>query len=182
MEIILAIVVASAVIFFGALISIGNERQRRSLDQLREQVVLWAIQDLQIKRERYVHDVQVDNPTKWLSRIASKFHSSILDLQVVEIFDQPQTLLCDSKDGQWKVVFSLLSPSDVKKFKKSKHNRLNMFTNCHPLLSLPKDAICYELSTLNNSTLFDLEFQYVWRQIAGQDVEFAQRLWMHTYR
>ncbi len=51
MEIILAIVVAAAVIFFGALISMGNERQRRAIDGLREQVVLWAVQDLKIKRE-----------------------------------------------------------------------------------------------------------------------------------
>ena len=38
MEIILAIVVASAVIFFGALISMGNERQRKSIDNLRDQL------------------------------------------------------------------------------------------------------------------------------------------------
>lgn len=43
MEIILAIVVAAAVVFFGALISMGNERQRRAIDELREQVVMWAV-------------------------------------------------------------------------------------------------------------------------------------------
>lgn len=51
MEISLAIGVASAVIFFGALISMGNERQRRAIDGLREQVVLWAVKDLQTQRE-----------------------------------------------------------------------------------------------------------------------------------
>ena len=49
MEIMLAIVVALAVIFFGALISMGNERQRRAIDNLREQVVNWAQQDLLLK-------------------------------------------------------------------------------------------------------------------------------------
>lgn len=34
MEILLAIVVASAVIFFGALISMGNERQKTGIRQL----------------------------------------------------------------------------------------------------------------------------------------------------
>lgn len=181
MEILLAIVVASAVIFFGALISTGNERQRRALDQLREQAVLWAIQDLQLKRERYARDVTVDNPTKWLSSIASKFHSSNLDLQIMEFFDQPQALQCESKERQVKVVFSLISPSDVKKIKKAKHNRLDMFTGYHPLLSLPKDATCYELSALNNGTLFDLEFQVAWEQLTGQKVESTQRLWMYIY-
>jgi len=51
MEIILALVVAVAVIFFGALISAGNERQRKAIDGVREQIVLWAMQDLRIKRE-----------------------------------------------------------------------------------------------------------------------------------
>ncbi len=62
MEIILAIVVGVAVIFFGALISAGNERQRKAIDGLREQVVLWAIQDLRIKRENLACDVHVDDP------------------------------------------------------------------------------------------------------------------------
>ncbi len=59
MEIILAIVVAAAMIFFGALISIGNERQRKAIDALREQTELWAMQDLRIKRERLVREVRV---------------------------------------------------------------------------------------------------------------------------
>ena len=62
MEIILAIVVGVAVIFFGALISAGNERQRKAIDGLREQVVLWAMQDLRLKRERLARDVHVDDP------------------------------------------------------------------------------------------------------------------------
>jgi hypothetical protein len=52
MEITLAVVVAAAVIFFGALISTGNERQRKAIDGLREQVIMWAMQDLRIKREK----------------------------------------------------------------------------------------------------------------------------------
>ena len=60
MEIILAIVVGVAVIIFGALISMGNERQRKAIDSLREQVVLWAMQDLRIKREGLARDVHVE--------------------------------------------------------------------------------------------------------------------------
>jgi len=72
MEIILAIVVATAVIFFGALISMGNERQRRAIDDLREQTVLWAMQDLRIKREKLARDVRIDDPIGWLNRITVK--------------------------------------------------------------------------------------------------------------
>jgi hypothetical protein len=65
MEIILAIVVATAVIFFGALISAGNERQRKAIDNLREQTSLWAMQDLRIKRERLAREVHMNDPLGW---------------------------------------------------------------------------------------------------------------------
>lgn len=51
MEIILAIVVASAVIIFGALISMGNERQRKAIDIISEHLADWIRQDLKFKRE-----------------------------------------------------------------------------------------------------------------------------------
>src|SRR6266852_4297815 len=112
MEIILAIVVASAVIFFGALISIGNERQRKAIDGLREQVVLWAMQDLKIKREHLARTVQGADPLGWLNKTASKVFGYDLKLQVLEMFDEPQSLVCTSGDGSARVVFSPLSPTD----------------------------------------------------------------------
>lgn len=76
MEIILAIVVGAAVIFFGALISIGNERQRRAIDALREQTVLWAMQDLRIKRERLAREVRIDDPLARYVILKPAFKSS----------------------------------------------------------------------------------------------------------
>ena len=49
---IFAILVLGAVIFFGALLSIGNERQRKAIDGIREQASYWAEQDLRLKRAR----------------------------------------------------------------------------------------------------------------------------------
>lgn len=72
MEILLAIVVVSAVIFFGALISMGNERQKKAIDDLREQVSLWAMQDLRIKHEGHARDVRIDDPLGWLNTLATK--------------------------------------------------------------------------------------------------------------
>ena len=46
MELLLAVIVCASVIFFGVLISIGNVRQSRAIDNLREQITLWAIHDL----------------------------------------------------------------------------------------------------------------------------------------
>jgi hypothetical protein len=181
MEIFLAIVVASAVIFFGALISIGNDRQRKAIDQLREQTTLWAVQDLKLKRERLSRDVKVEDPQNWLNNIAFVICGHDLNLQVVESFAEPQTLSCISADGQCKILFTPLSPSDIRYIKKGKQNRLGKFAVSNPLLSLPKDVTSRELSPLNSGILFDLEMQLVWKELTGQKLESTSRFWMYEY-
>lgn len=179
MEIILAIVVAAAVIFFGALISVGNERQRQAIDGLREQVVLWAVQDLKIKREHLSRAVQVPDPVGWLNKAASKVYGCDLKLQVLEVFDEPQALLCSAGDGGARVIFSPLSPADLRRIKNGKQNRLSQFAGNQPLLFLPKNVAFHELSILNEGHLFDLELDLVWRALTGRSLELANRLWMY---
>ncbi len=181
MEILLAIVVASAVIFFGALISMGNERQRKSIDSLREQVVLWAVQDLKIKREHLAQNVQVTDPLGWLNKTASKVCGYDLKLQVLEMFEEPQSLICTSGDSSVKIIFSPLSPADIRRIKDGKQNRLSQFAECQPLLLLPRNVSVHELSVLNGGHLFDLELSLAWRALAGRDLEMATRLWMYEY-
>ncbi len=183
MEIILAIVVASAVIFFGALISMGNERQRKAIDLLREQVALWATQDLRIKRETLTQEVQVGNPLEWLIKNATKAYGNELRFQIDEIFDQPQALSCKTSNGQ-KIIFTILSPSVIKKIKHRKLSRLSQYSNPHPLLSLPRDhnVEIYELSILNNGILFDLEFPIVWNGITGQKINDIKSAWMYIIK
>ncbi len=181
MEIILAIVVASAVIFFGALISMGNERQRKAIDGLREQVVLWAVQDLKIKREHLTRTVQVPDPLGWLNKNASKICGYDLKLQILEMFEEPQSLICTSGDGSVKVVFSPLSPADLRRIKSGKQNRLSQFASHNPLLLLPKGANVLEMSVLNGGYLFDLELTLAWKALTGHNLELATRLWMYEY-
>jgi len=180
MEIILAIVVASAVIFFGALISIGNERQRKAIDGLREQVVNWAVQDLKIKREHLVQTVQVTDPLGWLNKAASKICGYDLKLQVLEMFEEPQSLICTSGDGSVRVVFSPLSPTDLRRIKSSRQNRLSQFTGHNPLLYLPKGVNVHELSVLNGGHLFDLELSLAWKALTGQTLDPVNSFWMYT--
>ena len=49
-DLFLAVVVIGAVIAFGALISVGNERQRQAIDALHQAYKQWAVQDLRLKR------------------------------------------------------------------------------------------------------------------------------------
>lgn len=179
MEILLAIVVAFAVIFFGALISIGNERQKKAIDGLREQVVLWAIQDLKIKREYLARTVQVPDPLGWLNKTASKIYGSDLNLDVLEMHEEPQALVCSSGDGSARFIFSPLSPADIRRIKRGKQNRLSQFVRQNPLLNLSKGVNVHELSVLNSGHLFDLELSLAWKALTGQDIGSVNSLWIY---
>ncbi len=179
MEIILAIVVASAVIFFGALISIGNERQKKAIDGLCEQVVLWAVQDLKIKREHLARDVHVPDPLGWLNKITAKISGLNLNEQAVEFFDTPQTLVCASTDGTNKVIFSPLSPTEIHKINRHKCSQLSRYSDRNPLLSMPRHVQVYELSVLNSGFLFDLELPLAWKSLTNHEIEQIERLWMY---
>lgn len=179
MEIILAIVVGLAVIFFGALISLGNERQRRAIDDLREQVVLWAMQDLRIKRERLTRDVHVDNPLDWLNKVAAKVCGYNLNLQVIEVVENPKVLICAAENSNVRVVFTPHSPSEIRGMKRARHNRLAQYADRNPLLSFPRDVTAFECSVLSNGFLFDLELPLAWSHLTHQEVDQMERIWMH---
>lgn len=179
MEIILAIVVGAAVIFFGALISAGNERQRKAIDGFREQVVLWAMQDLRIKRERFARDVRVDDPIGWLNKVASKVCGQDLSLQVIESVENPKGLICAIGSGGGKAIFSPLTPGEIRSMKRSKNNRLSQFANQNILLFLPRKVTAFECSVLNNGILFDLELPLVWKSLTGNTIDEMGLVWMY---
>lgn len=179
MEIMLAVVVSVAVIFFGALISMGNERQRKAIDALREQVVLWAMQDLRIKRERLARDVNIDNPLGWLNKVAAKVCGYGLNLQVIEAFENPQVLICTTGNGSGRVAFTPHSPSEIRVMKRAKHNRLSQSADGNPLLSFPRDVTAFECSILNNGILFDLELPLVWKGLTGNNVDEMANVWIY---
>jgi len=178
MEIVLAIVVVVAVIFFGALISMGNERQRKAIDELREQTVLWAMQDLRIKRERLARDVRVDDPLGWLNKVVMKVCGYDLNLQVVEAFEEPRALICATREGG-KVIFSPLSPDEIRQLKRDRRSRLSQYADRNPLLSLPRCLSAHEISILNTGIAFDLELRLAWKGLTGQGVEQMERVWVY---
>ena len=182
MELLLALAVITAVIIFGALISLGNERQRRAIDELREQVVLWAIQDLRIKRERLARNVRVDDPLGWLSHTTAKILGSAVNLKVVEFFQDPPVLVCSNENDNHRVFFSPLSSDEVKAIRNARKNRLTNPMMGNPLLSMPRKAVEYQLSTLNCGFLFDAEFELAWKGITGHSADKTDRLWMYLTR
>ena len=179
MEIILAIVVAAAVIFFGALISIGNERQRKAIDALREQTELWAVQDLRIKRERLVREVRVDDPLAWLNKVVTKASSLVMNLQSVAYLEEANALLCMSGDHETRIFVSPFSPKEIQRMKRERLSRLSQFDKKNPLLFLSRTTIAYEFSVLNAGILFDLELQLAWKGLTGREIDQHEKLWMY---
>jgi hypothetical protein len=179
MEIVFAIVVVSAVIFFGALLSLGNERQRRAIDELREQIVLWALQDLRLKREHLAREVRVEDPLGWFNRLATKAHGANVDLQLVESFDDPRAVVCVASDGH-RLIFSPLSPADLRALRRMRKGKLGQYANGNPLLSLPRNVDSHEFSSLNGGLLFDLELPLAWMGLTGREGVQLDRLWMYV--
>jgi len=179
MEIILAIAVVTAVIFFGALISIGNEHQSRAIDNLHEQLSLWAVQDLKLKRERLAHKPNVENPFEWFNQIATTVYGVDLNLQFVEQFDSPNCLVFSSKTSGKKFLFSTLSQREVFSLMNIKKGRLSQFAEQNPLVFLPRGTKTYQLSVLNCGILFDLELSLAWKGISGKPISNGSTLWSY---
>src|SRR5512133_2054158 len=70
-DMLLTVVVIASVIAFGALISVGNERQRRAIDALHQAYKQWAVQDLRLKRGTLSSQTQIEDLTAWLTRVTS---------------------------------------------------------------------------------------------------------------
>ena len=178
MDMILALVVVIAVIIFGALISMGNERQRRALESIRAQTALWALQDLRLKREKLAREVKVDDPVKWLNMVVTRACGESLDLTVTEVFDAPQTLVCMDENTQ-RVAISLASPAGIRMMKRELKNKLLGVGNGHPLLNLPKRVEQVEISILNGGILFDLELPVAWEMLSGKKVTSIDKVWVY---
>ena len=180
MELLLALAVITAVIIFGALISMGNERQRRAIEELREQVVLWAIQDLRIKRERLAREVRVDDPLEWLNQVVSRMTGNNMVLTVSEFFEDPQVLVCTTGESRT-VALSPASPKDIRRFQQAAKSKLSRVGNVHPLMSLPRNIEILELSMLNGGLLFDLELEIAWRGLTGRQINQEESLFMYIF-
>jgi hypothetical protein len=178
MDAVLVILVLGAVIFFGALISAGNERQRKALDGIREQAALWAMQDLRLKREKLAREVKVDDPLAWLNQAVAKVYGKNLGLTVTEVFDNPQALVCTAQDGR-KVVFSPVPPEDLYRLAAMRSDRLSRLSDHHPLLKLPRKVKYFNLSILNAGMFFDLELPIVWKLVTRQENINAELLWLY---
>lgn len=178
MELYLAIVVISAVIFFGALISTGNERQRKAIDLIHHQIKLWAIHDLKIKQKNLAKNINIENPKKWLNDVATHIIAENIEFEVFEFYDFPDTLVCRTKENR-QVSFSTTDPSSIRYLGKSQKNNRLLINKYHPLINSTKKINKKELTLLNNDIFFDIELSIVWQSLTGKKLNNSNSLWMY---
>ncbi|GAB4400387.1 MAG: hypothetical protein OHK003_25900 [Anaerolineales bacterium] len=181
MEILLAIVVASAVIFFGALISMGNEHQRRAIDSLREEIIRWSEQDLLIKREKLSLVAEVPDPLNWFGRLASKVVGRNLNLYQAELHENMNALSFLVENTSEQVLFTTNSPVDIRRLT-AKERRVPLHdAPANPLLSLPRNVMIRKISLGNGGFMFDLQFPLAWKALTGKEPEQGKEVWLYLF-
>lgn len=181
MEILLAIVVASAVIFFGALISMGNERQRRAIDLLCEEFIRWSEQDLLIKRGEISLVVQVPDPLNWFGRLASKVTGLNLNLHQAELLENANTLSFLVENTSERVLFTTSSPTDIRRLNAKERRHPLHDATVNPLLSLPRNVMIRKISLGNGGFMFDLQFPLAWKALTGKEPEQGKEVWLYLF-
>jgi hypothetical protein len=178
-ELLLTVAVVASVVFFGALITRGNERQRRSIDKLHVAYKQWALHDLRIKRGVAGHQIKIEDLTAWLRKVTAQafgretivmdFHKHEAPVVSVEFLD--------ASTGST-VVCALESPDEMKTILKKKRPTLAGDLRTNPIFRVGKKTSAVELSLLNAGVMFDMELPVAWNMLTGHHTT-AETLWAY---
>jgi len=178
LDVIFAISVLAAVIFFGALISVGNERQRKAIDGIREQASHWAEQDLRLKRTRAMHDVRVPDTCQWLNGVTARLLGTSPQLLALNPWEENglKAVVCPCEDGR-KLVMTPVPPSQfVKGVRVNGRSRLAK-AEVGLLGDHPQRVPTHEMNIVTCGPFFDLEAKLAWQQVIGAPLD-AERLYL----
>lgn len=178
-DLFLAVVVLAAVIAFGALISVGNERQRRAIDALHQAYKQWAVQDLRLKRGTVSTQIRIENLTAWLTKTTSLAFgrkSMVMDYQ---LHNTPvSTVEFHDAEVGTTIVCTLESPDVLLPILRKKRQVLRGELRSNPLYLVGRKTPAVELSMLNAGAMFDIELPIAWHTLTGQVTE-ADILWAY---
>jgi hypothetical protein len=185
LEVALAVSVLAAVVLIGVLISIGNERQRRALEELRSDLRQWALGDLEIKREKAVREIQIIDPLAWLRDVTRRVTGEAREFRdVAKILDSPEAIVVTATDGSY-LMFSPVRPSQIKKLlggQGGRNNKTGPLPSMIRLMSRGKGNLqTHELSALNAGIFFDVEADRVWRMFTNRPLNTNQ-LWLYDFQ
>ena len=174
MDYILLIAVLASMIVLGLVISVGNERQRKAIEEVRKEIEDWATQFVYIKRQEMQSSIQIDQPDQWFERILSRLLGQHIRIEALDRYQQDQ-ILAVTLDASGGARF-LLTPVSPKEFiqavaPKKKNGKLAGY-QVNILGNNPQKVPVYTLSVLNQGMLFDLEAQKVWKTLFDTEFEF----------
>jgi hypothetical protein len=178
-DLLLAVVLVGAIVAFGALISVGNERQRRAIDALQQAYKQWAVQDLRLKRGTVSSQTRMEDVTAWLTKVtglALGCKTSVMDYQL----HQAPVLTVEFHDAELgsTVVCTLESPRVLLPMLKRKKSVLRSELRTNPIFYIGRKTMAVELSILNAGAMFDVELPVAWNMLTGQVTE-SDTLWVY---
>ena len=178
-DLLLAVIVVGAVIAFGALISVGNERQRRAIDSLHQAYKQWAVQDLRFKRGAVSAQTRIEDITAWLTKTTSLAFGRKTNVMEYRLHHAPiPTIEFHDPELDSTVICTLESPQILLPMLRKKGSSLRGELRPNPIFHIDKKTPAIELSILNAGTMFDIELPIVWNQITGLASE-ADTLWAY---
>jgi len=183
LEIILSFIVLAAVIMLGALTWIGNERQNKSLEELRMDVRQWALGDLEIKREKAAREINIMDPISWLDDMVRRAMGTSPHIRdIASVLQKPDAIVTISENGRY-LVFSPVRPDQMRKIihKLDRSRKIRDTSPLRPMKQLGKRRSkvgAYELSALNAGIFFDVEADKVWKMVVKRSLD-TNRLWIY---
>ncbi len=149
----------------GLLISIGNERQRKAIDNLREQVESWSEQDIKIKREKLAREITVPDARTWLEAVACAALGEPPDLLSISAWqkDNLAALVGECRDGR-RLVFTPVARQRLLAGLKDKKRPLSGVSGAL-LGGKPGKVPYWELSVVSSGIFFDIEAGQVWQAV-----------------
>jgi hypothetical protein len=175
------------VALLAALITIGLERQRKELAEIRKQIENWAEEDLEVKRVKLAPQINVPDATAWLNTCAARAmggEPGITRFPVEAPYGDPKVVVGEDAEGR-RYLLSATTPDAIRRIPVAgrwpwSRSRLSKFgSNLHPLLPLSGRVETYQLSTLNCGIAFDLEAAQVWKKLTGQELKMKE-LWLYV--
>lgn len=178
MDILIGTSLLVAIVLLGALITAGNERQRKALDGIREQVEAWAQEDILIKREKVARSIQVEAPLAWLEKTAAGILGQSPKIISTTTWEKDGLLaiIAVRNDGG-RLVFT---PVPRERFLQSVHlKKRGALAQAETSLlgDKPEKVLHYDLSVLTSGMFFDIEAAQAWEALSGQTLP-AKRLTM----
>jgi hypothetical protein len=175
------------VALLAALITVGLERQRRELGEIRKQIENWAEEDLEVKRVKLAPQINVPDAVAWLNTCAARAmgeEPGIARFPIESAYGEPKVLAGENAEGR-RFLLSAYTPDAIRRIPVPgrwpwSRSRLSRFgSNLHPLLPLSGKIETYQLSTLNCGIAFDLEAAQVWKRLTGEDLKMKE-LWLYV--